>query len=37
MEHAPHDEAKARRTVRILYFCMAVGVTLPFVLLWLLR
>lgn len=37
MEPAPNDEAKARRAVRILYFCMAVGITLPFVLLWLLR
>jgi hypothetical protein len=37
MEHAPNDAAKARRTVQILYFCMAVGIALPFVLLWLLR
>lgn len=37
MENAPNDEAKARRTVRVLYFCMAVGIALPFLLLWLLR
>jgi len=37
METAPDDQAQARRTVRILYLCMAVGIVLPFVLFWFLR
>jgi len=37
MQPAPDDQAQARRAVRLLYFCMAAGIVLPFVLLWLFR
>jgi hypothetical protein len=37
MEPSPADEAQARRTMRVLYLAMAVGIVLPFLLLWLLR
>lgn len=37
METPPDERADARRTVRILYLCMAVGIVLPFVLYWVLR
>lgn len=37
METPPDERADARRTVRILYLCMAVGILLPFVLFWILR
>ncbi len=32
METPPDERADARRTVRILYACMAVGIILPFLL-----
>jgi hypothetical protein len=35
MEPTPNDEAQARRAVRILYVCMAVGIVLPILLFWL--
>jgi hypothetical protein len=37
METPPNDHAQARRAVRILYSCMAVGILLPFVLFWIFR
>ncbi len=36
MEESAKDAGIARRALRILYVCMAVGVVLPFVLYWLL-
>ena len=37
MREAVEEKSKARRTILLLYTLMAVGILLPFVLLWLKR
>jgi hypothetical protein len=37
MNEEPEGESKARRVMILLYFLMAAGILLPFVLLWLKR
>jgi len=37
MPASPNDDPKARRAVRALRVCMAVGIVLPFLLFWLFR
>ena len=37
MPASPNDDLKARRAVRTLRICMAVGIVLPILLFWLFR